>query len=250
MSKISVVIITFNEADNIGRCIDSVNQIADEILVVDSFSTDITVEVALKKGARVVQQNFLGHIQQKNFAMKQAKYDWVLSIDADEELSKELQQLIAKAKTDLRADGYTLNRLNFFGGKPVKTCGWYPDKKLRLWNRTKGAWGGMNPHDKLVMERGCRVEHFSADLLHYTYPNRSDFLVQRIKFANISAQHLKNSSVLYLTAKMVLSPPVKFLRTYLYHLGFTEGRKGLFICYHLSREVFLKYYKAIQLKHQ
>lgn len=250
MNEISAVIIAFNEAGNIARCIDSVRNIADEVLVVDSFSTDQTVDISILKGARVIQQNFAGHIQQKNFAMQQAKHDWVLSLDADEELSVELQQLIAHAKTNLHAAGYTMNRLNFFCGKPIKTCGWYPDKKLRLWNRTKGKWDGMNPHDKVEMESGSRLEHFPADILHNTYPTHSDFLAQRIKFAHISAQHLKNKNLLYLVVKMVFSPSAKFLRTYFFHLGFTEGTTGFFICYHLSREVFLKYCKAIQLKHR
>src|SRR5688572_22507686 len=142
MSKLSVVIITFNEENNIARCIDSVNGIADEVVVVDSFSTDKTEEIAKGKGARFIQHTFKGHIEQKNYAKEQAQYDYVLSLDADEALSEELKNSIKQAKTDFAVHGYTMNRLNFYEDKPIKTCGWYPDKKLRLWDRKEGEWRG------------------------------------------------------------------------------------------------------------
>lgn len=247
-SKLSVVIIARNEEENIGRCIDSVLGIADEVLVVDSFSTDKTVAIAQQKGARVIQHTFEGHIQQKNWAKEQATYDYVLSLDADETLSEELKQSILALNKNFEADGYTMNRLNFYLGKPVKTCGWYPDTKLRLWNRHKGAWAGTNPHDKFELNSGASVVHLQGDILHNTYPTRESFLHQREKFADISAQHLKHHSVLWLVWKMIFSAPFKFIRNYIFKLGFTEGTTGLFICYHQSREVFLKYFRAIKLK--
>ena len=249
MNKLSVVIITFNEEENIGKCIDSVREVADEIVVVDSFSTDRTIEIAKAKGARIIQHKFEGHIQQKNFAKEQAAYNWVLSIDADETLSDELAQSISKAKYDSDADGYTMNRLNFYCGKPVKTCGWYPDKKLRLWNRTKGSWTGINPHDKFELQKTAIAKHLSGDLLHNTYPTHESFLAQRDKFATISAQHLKSKNVFVLLLKLIFSAPFKFFRTYFLLLGFTEGTTGLVICFHLSREVFLKYFRAIKFKY-
>lgn len=248
--KLSIVIITHNEEENIGRCIDSVKEIADEILVVDSFSTDHTVAVATAKGARVIQHKFEGHIQQKNWAKENAAYDYVLSLDADEVLSNELRQSLLSLNKNFETDGYTVNRLNFFCGKPVKTCGWYPDKKLRLWNRTKGEWKGINPHDKFELEKGCSISHLKGDLLHYTYPTRESFLYQKEKFANISAQHLKGENTVYLLLKMFFSAPFKFVRNYIFKRGFTEGLTGLFICYHQSREVFLKYFRALKLKYQ
>jgi glycosyltransferase involved in cell wall biosynthesis len=246
--KLSVVIIAFNEEENIGRCIDSVQGIADEVLVVDSFSTDKTVEIAKAKSARVIQHKFEGHIQQKNWAKEQAAFDFVLSIDADEELSSELKQSILSLNKNFAVDGYTVNRLNFYCGKPVKTCGWYPDTKLRLWNRTKGEWKGINPHDKFELTVENSIQHLQGDLLHHTYPNRESFLQQRVKFADISAQHLKDENALYLFWKMIFSAPFKFIRNYIFKLGFTEGTTGLFICYHQSREVFQKYFRALKLK--
>jgi glycosyltransferase involved in cell wall biosynthesis len=249
MNKLSVVIITFNEEENIGKCIDSVREIADEVIVVDSRSEDKTTLIAAEKGARVIQHAFEGHIQQKNWAKQQANSDWVLSIDADEMLSEELKRSIREVKENSDADGYVMNRLNFYCGRPVKTCGWYPDSKLRLWNRTKGQWTGTNPHDKFEMQKGSAIKDLTGDLLHSTYPTKESFLAQREKFATISAQHLKDENSLFLFLKMLFSPPFKFLRIYFLHMGFTDGATGLFICYHLSREVLLKYFRAIKFKY-
>ncbi len=248
MNALSIVIITFNEQENLARCIDSVREVADEVVVVDSFSTDKTEVIAKAKGARFMQHKFDGHIEQKNFAKEQARHDWVLSIDADEMLSDELRQSILEAKKNWEADGYTMNRLNFYCGQPVKTCGWYPDTKLRLWNRTKGEWTGTNPHDKFELVKGSALKHLAGDLLHNTYPTHQSFLAQREKFARISALHLQSNSLFFLLIKMLLSAPFKFLRNYIFKLGFTDGSTGFTICYHQSREVFLKYFYAIQLK--
>jgi len=248
MNKLSVVIITLNEEENIGKCIDSVQGIADEIVVIDSFSTDKTKAIATEKGARFIEHAFEGHIQQKNWAKEQAQYDWVLSLDADERLSDELRASITAAKDNLTVDGYTMNRLNFFCGKPVKTCGWYPDRKLRLWKKEKGQWTGINPHDKFELNAGTTIEHLTGDILHNTYPTEQSLLDQVQKFAIIGAKHLKDRSIFYLLFKMIFSPPVKFVRNYFFMMGFTEGGIGLTICYNQAHEVFLKYYWAIQFK--
>lgn len=252
MKRLSVVIIAFNEEENIGLCIDSVQGVADEVIVVDSFSTDKTVAIAKAKGAVVIPHKFEGHIQQKNFAKEQVNYEWVLSIDADETLSKELKDAIRKWKLEGRnhIDGYKINRLNFYCGKAVKTCGWYPDSKIRLWAKGTGEWRGINPHDNFELYASNEtLAHMAGDILHNTYPTRKAFLAQREKFAAISAQHLKTKSLFYLLAKLVFSPPFKFIRTYFLELGFMDGLTGAFICYHLSREVLLKYYRAIKFKY-
>ncbi len=249
MNNLSVVIITFNEEQNIGRCIDSVSEVADEVVIVDSFSTDRTIEIAKAKSARTILHKFEGHIQQKNFAKEQASHNWVLSLDADETLSEELKHSIVEAKGNFNTDGYSMNRLNFYCGKPIKTCGWYPDKKLRLWDRTKGIWSGINPHDKFELNKGAVIKNLSGDILHNTYPTHESFLAQRDKFATISAQHLKSKNVLVLLLKLIFSAPFKFIRTYFLLLGFTEGATGFTICFHLGREVFLKYFRAIKFKY-
>ena len=250
MSKLSVVIITLNEEANIGRCIDSVKGIADEVLVVDSFSTDRTCEIAAEKGAKVVRNKFAGHIEQKNFAKDQASFDYVLSLDADEELSNKLKESIKKEKQSFSKDGYTFNRLNFYCNKPVKTCGWYPDTKLRLWNKDKGSWSGTNPHDKFELIPSSSTKHLAGDLLHYTYPTHESLIAQTNKFGSIGAEHLKNEGIIYLLFKMIFSAPFKFIRNYIFKLGITDGLDGFIICYQQSREVFLKYSGALKLKFQ
>lgn len=244
-----MVIITFNEEENIARCINSVREVADEIIVVDSFSTDKTFSIAESLEVKIIQHKFEGHIQQKNFAKEQASHDWVLSLDADENLTEQLKQSILEVKKIFDADGYAMNRLNFYCGKPIKTCGWYPDKKLRLWNRTKGEWTGINPHDKFELNTGSTIKHLQGDILHNTYPTHQSFLTQREKFATISAQHLQGENILFLILKMIFSAPFKFMRTYFFQLGFTYGGVGFTICYHMSREVFLKYFRAIKFKY-
>ena len=248
MPELSVVIITYNEEENIGACIDSVKEVADEVVVLDSFSTDRTSEIARMKGARVVQHVFDGHIEQKNRAKDLATHDYVLSLDADEQLSDELQQSILQAKRQFTADGYTMNRLNFYCGREIKTCGWYPDRKLRLWNRNKGAWGGVNPHDKFMIQSGSEIILLNGNILHYTYPTHEALITQSDKFASIAAEQLKIKSIFYLLVKMIFSPPAKFIRSYLFLSGFREGRAGAVISYYKMREVFLKYSRALKLK--
>ena len=147
MIKLSVVIITFNEEKNIERCLTSVKDIADEIVVLDSFSKDKTAEICINHGVKFFQHTFDGHIQQKNRAITYANFPHILSLDADETLSSELAESIKKVKQNFSKDGYYINRLTNYCGHWVKHCGWYPDAKLRLWDSRKGQWTGTNPHD-------------------------------------------------------------------------------------------------------
>lgn len=249
MSELTVVIITYNEEENIGRCIDSVRDIAGEIIVVDSFSADGTKKIAEAKGARVVERKFTNYIEQKNFAMAQAANAYVLNLDADEFLSNELNKSITTEKSaGFKADAYSMNRLNFYCGKAIKTCGWYPDTKIRLWNREKGNWQGELIHEVLVMNDGASLRHLQGDIIHHSFPNEESLVLKVDKFARIAAQQLKLRAYPYLLFKMLFSAPFKFLRNYFFKLGFTDGIAGAIICYHQSREVFLKYRLAIQYK--
>src|ERR1044072_6613958 len=142
--QLSVVIITFNEERNIGRCLDAVREIADDVVVVDSFSTDKTELICREKGARFVQHRFDGHIEQKNWVVTQAKFTHILSLDEDEAPDEELKNEILKAKADWKFDGYEMNRLTNYCGKWIRHCGWHPDTKFRFWDSRKGEWGGIN----------------------------------------------------------------------------------------------------------
>src|ERR1035437_7666308 len=142
MPQISVVIITFNEEKNIERCILSVQDLADDIVVVDSFSTDRTEEICKSHGVRFIQNHFNGHIEQKNFAISKAHFPYILSLDADEQLSEELKKSIQQVKNNWDADGYYFNRLTNYCGQWIRHSSWYPASKLRLWDSRKGKWGG------------------------------------------------------------------------------------------------------------
>lgn len=248
MSKLSVVIITLNEEERIGRCIDSVRQVADEVIVLDSFSTDRTVEIAKAKGAVVFQEKFTGFTAQKNRVISKSNYPYVFSIDADEELSEDLLLSIQSEKEKGFPDGaYQMNRLNFFGTRAVKTCGWYPDTKVRIWNKALGEWTGGLVHEEWTpTQKDVAVKKLNGDLLHYTYPTKQDLIQQTERFADLAAESLKQKNIFYLLTKMLTSPLFKFIRNYFFKLGFTEGALGFTICYYQSLGVFLKYYRAIE----
>ena len=241
MMKISAVIITFNEERNIGRCLDSLAGVADEIVVVDSFSTDDTEKICRAKDARYLQHAFEGHIEQKNWALKQAHYPHVLSLDADEALNEQLRASIMAVKNDWQCDGYTMNRLTNYCGQWIRHSGWYPDRKLRLFDRRKGQWGGANPHDRVDMQPGSSATHLAGDLLHYSYYTVNEHLERARKYADISAHAMyaqgKRANWLHLMA----SPAAKFIRNYVLKRGFLDGRAGWTICKIAALETFWKY---------
>ena len=249
MIKLSVAIITFNEEDKIGRCLDSIAAIADDIVVVDSFSTDKTQEICLNRNVRFIQNKFEGHIEQKNFALAHAKFDHVLSLDADECLSDELQQSIANTKNNWLADGYYMNRLSNYCGKWIHHCGWYPDRKLRLLDRHTGRWGGENPHDKIIMNEGTTVGHLKGDILHYTIDSIEAHKLQIEKFTTISAEQMfkRGKKVAYIT--IPFRALVSFLKSYLIQLGFLDGYYGFIICSLGAKYTWLKYYKLLKLNY-
>jgi glycosyltransferase involved in cell wall biosynthesis len=241
MPELSVAIITLNEEKKIGRCLDAVKEIADDIVIVDSLSTDRTEEIALSKGARVVKQKFLGHIEQKNFAITHAKYPHILSLDADEVVSDELKRSILEVKNNWEYDGYTFNRLTYYCGRWIKHCGWYPDTKLRLWDSRKGKWGGLNPHDQFFMQKGSTIKHIYGDLLHYSYDSIKDHVMVSQKYSEIMAQHLINRGKKSSTFKMWVNPCAKFFKVYIQKRGYKDGVYGLMISWIAAFSTFMKY---------
>lgn len=241
--KLSVVIITFNEEKNIARCLNSVKTIADDIVVVDSFSTDSTKSLCVAAGVRFIEHHFEGHIEQKNWAITQAKHQYVLSLDADEALTESLQQQIIQIKECWEGDGYSFNRLTNFCGAWIKHCGWYPDKKLRLWDVTKGCWGGENPHDKVIMNKKSVITHVNLDILHYSFYTIEQHLKQIEFFTDISSQAAfkkgKKSSLFTVFYKSTF----KFFRDYILKLGFLDGYYGFIVCKNSAYAKRLKYTK-------
>jgi len=248
MPKLSVVIITFNEERNIGRCIESVMEAADEIVVVDSFSTDNTRVICEKFGVKFIEHPFEGYIQQKNFALSQAEYKHQLSLDADEALSEELKNEILKIKANWQYEGYQMNRLANYCGKWIRHSGWYPDPKLRLYDSTQGKWEGIDPHDKFVMKLNSAVGFLKGDILHYTYYTIDEHIGQANKFSTIAAKELVSLGKQISLFQVIVNPVAKFIRNYILRLGFLDGFYGYIICRIAAYETFLKYTKALHLR--
>jgi glycosyltransferase involved in cell wall biosynthesis len=251
MRPLSVVIITLNEEKNIARCLESVKNLADEILVVDSFSTDATKSICIDHGVTFLEQSFLGYIEQKNFALGKAKYDFVLSLDADEALDETLCNSIAREKTsDFPVDAYTMNRLSYYCGKWIRHGTWYPDTKLRLLNRHKGNWGGTNPHDKLEMQNGIDAQHLKGDILHYTYYTMEEHMLQANKFSTIAAKAMNKQGKKSNWFKILVNPAIAFLTSFVIKGGFLDGFYGYCIARTHSFQTFQKYIKLMQIQRQ
>lgn len=248
MAPLSIAIITYNEERNILRCLNSVRDLANEIVVVDSGSTDRTRSLALEAGARVVEHAFEGHIQQKNYALSCCTHEWVLSLDADEALSDEVRDALRNVLQDPRHDGYRMNRLTNYCGSWIRHGGWYPDRKLRLFRRTKGSWTGVNPHDRFELhDPNAAVGQLRGDLLHYSYRTISDHLRQIDYFTDITARELWSRGMTAPVWKIILAPPFRFLRDYVLKGGCLDGFHGFVIASLSAGSVLIKYTKLRHL---
>lgn len=245
--KLSVVIITLNEEKNLERCINSVAEVADEIVVLDSFSTDKTEEICKKYNVKFFQHKFDGHIEQKNRALAYSSNNYVLSMDADEALSPKLIESIKQIKKDCKYDGYYFNRLNNYCGKWIKHTSWYPDKKLRLWDFKKGKWTGINPHDKYEMGKDAKLCFLEGDLMHYTYPDINSHIKQISYFTDISSTHYFKEGKKAGLFKIVFSPGLKFFKEYILKLGFLDGYYGFIVSILSAYATLLKYVKLREL---
>jgi len=245
MIRISAVIITYNEEKNIARCIDSVWPVADEVVVLDCFSQDRTKQIAEERGAKFYQQEFPGFARQKNRAVSLASNDIVLSLDADEYLSSELTQSILAAKANWEHDGYLMNRLSSFEGTWIKTCGWYPDQKLRLWDRRKGSWHGDGVHERVELIEGATTKSIKGDLFHRAYDNIYQFLQKNQSYSTIHAQvnrYRTSSSVFKIIYKTIFA----FFKAYILKGGVLDGYKGLVVSGSTAHWVFYKYAKLLE----
>jgi len=241
--QISAVIITYNEERNIGRCLDSLSDLVDEIVVVDSYSSDRTEEICRSYNATFIKHKFTGHIQQKNWAIVQASSPYILSLDADEALTEELKVSILRVKENWTHDGYYFNRLTSYCGKWIRHTSWYPSRKLRLWDSRKGSWGGINPHDKYEMSPGARRMFLKGDLLHYSYYSVNEHLLQINKFSSIQAQSYYDQGRKAGFFNLTFHPFWRFLKDFFLLRGFMDGYYGFVVSVNSAHEVFLKYVK-------
>lgn len=246
-TKLSVVVITYNEEKNIGRCLASVEDIADDIVVVDSYSTDRTGEICRQHGVRFIPHTFYSHIDQKNWAIAQARYPHILSLDADEALSDQLKESILEVKDNWQHDGYYFNRLTNYCGKWIRHTTWYPSRKLRLWDACKGHWGGINPHDKFKLDPGTSRRHLKGDLLHYSYYTVDEHRAQLEKFSSIHAHSYYTMGIKTNMVKRIAHTAWRFMNDYIFRMGFVDGKSGFIISKLGAREVNLKYLKLRNL---
>lgn len=242
--KITATIITLNEAENISAACESVSW-ADEILVVDSESTDSTCEIAAQCGSRVITKPWAGFAAQKQFAVDSASHDWIFSLDADERVSPELQASISalqSANEATLADGYRVARRAFYLGRWIRGGGWYPDYQLRLFNRARGRWGDRVIHESVTMDQGARVETLRGDLLHYSMRD-TDHHRQMIeeRYAPLGARQMLKDGKVTSRWQITLAGPAAFLRSFLLKGGFRDGRAGFTIANFAWRHASLKH---------
>jgi glycosyltransferase involved in cell wall biosynthesis len=246
MQGISVAIITWNEERNLADCIRSCDEIADEIVVLDSFSTDRTEAIARSfPKVRFEQHAFDGHVEQKNRALAHCRNDWVLSLDADERLTPELrEEICALAPGD--AVGFRMPRLTFAMGRPIRHAGWYPQRKYRLFRRSRARWAGDNPHDFIVVDGpGGDLQ---GDLLHYSFRDLAHQVVTVNSFSSIQAFNRFHRKQRFRALQAVVKPLVKFLEVYLVKRGFLDGFPGLVVAVNAAYERFLQLAKVYELE--
>lgn len=243
MVALSVVVITYNEEKNLSRCLSSVKEVADEIVIVDSASTDSTVGIARSFGARVIDHPFEGYGQQKNFATAQASHDWILSLDADEELTPQLIASIKAIKNDPQHNVYRIPRITNYCGKWIKHCGWYPDHQVRLYNRTKGRWIEKKVHEHWALRNTGSMGTVKGDLLHYSFSSISQHLKKIEKYTELAAQAAVEQGKTATIVKIIASSGWHFFSSFFLRLGFLDGFYGLVICRLSAYEAFVKYSK-------
>ncbi len=243
MEKLSAMIITCNEEDNIARCIDSLWQVADEIVVLDSYSTDNTINIAREKGALVKQGIFSGYVEQKNKALKLTTHNYVLSLDADEILSEELVNSILREKFSSKHCAYFMNRYNKYCGKFINHGLWYPNRKVRLFDKRVATWGGMNPHDKVKLKEGTKAHFLKGDIIHYAYDTVEEHSLRNEELSTIAAHSLFEAGSKKHRSKIFLSPAWSFIHGYFLRLGFLDGYYGFIIAKQTASQSFLKYQK-------
>lgn len=244
---LSVTVITLSEEANLRECLEGVRW-AEEIVVVDALSTDRTVAIAREYTDRVFQNPWPGHRQQKNFALERATHDWVLSLDADERVSPALRREIEEALAHPeRAEGYTIPRQNMFLGRWMRHGGWSPDRVLRLFRRSHGRFGGINPHDRVEV-RG-RVAPLREPLLHFTYRSLSQYVDKQYRYACIAAEErLKAGRGARAGLPTLAARPIlKFLEVYLLKRGFLDGTYGLLTATFAAYFAFVKYARLWEL---
>lgn len=242
MPELSVVIITYNEEKNIARCLDSVQGIADDIVVVDSFSSDQTPEICSGYKLNFIQCKWEGYSATKNFANNVARFNWILSLDADEALSDELRASILKIKQGDQLLTCEFNRLTNYCGSWIRHGGWYPDKKIRIFDRSIARWTGLI-HEELTFAQPVQVRHLAGDCLHYSYYTKAQHYRQADNFTTLAAKDLYEKGKKASLLRLLISPVIKFIRDYFFKLGILDGAAGYTVSKISAYATYQKYKK-------
>ena len=239
---ISACIVAMNEEDRLGACLDSLDW-CDEVLVVDSHSTDQTRALAAARGARVIERDWPGHVAQKEFAVRSAQHDWVFCIDADERVSPELRAAIETARLGgfAAVAGFEVSRVSAYLGRWIRHGTWYPDWKLRLFDRRRGGWGGRDPHDRVSVKGD--VGRLGGELCHEPYRSFEDHLRTIDRYTTTMAQEMRAEGRRARLSDVILRPPARFLVFFFWRRGFLDGWRGLLLAYLAAHYVRLKYAK-------
>ena len=244
--KISAVIITKDEEKRIERCLDSLMGVADEIIVVDSGSTDQTEAICLSKGATFVQWTWEGYAANKNYGNSLAQYPYILSVDADEVLTEELRNAILEVKPSLTG-AYEFKRLANYCGQWIRHCGWYPDPKVRLFPKEKARWSGGYVHERLLVDKDLAITRLSGDLLHYTINSIGEHISRINRYSSLSARELYDQGTEIGLFKLVFAPLSRFFRMFFFRGGFRDGYFGFMICWLSANARFLRFAKVREL---
>lgn len=248
--QISAVIITFNEEKNIAAAINSVGW-ADEVLVVDSESTDATREIAASLGARVVINKWPGFSAQKQYAADLAENDWIFSLDADERVSERLRSEIEDLKADSQpsADGYRIPRLSTYMNREIRHSGWYPDKQLRLFDRRRGRWKKVIVHESVTMDSDSKVAELKGDILHFSIESAAHHnKMIGDRYAPLAAKQMFENGRRTSPLNIVFSGWFAFVRTYFLQAGFLDGFPGFCIAYFAAHHAFMKHLMLYELQ--
>lgn len=245
---ITATIITFNEEKKIEACIRSLLGVADEIIVVDSYSTDLTESICKRYPVRFVTNAFKDYVTQKNYAVSLATGDYILSLDADERLSEELRASILNVKNNWGdVQGFVVKRFNNYCGKWMHFSGWYPERRIRLWDRRFGQWEGVDIHEVVKVKNRSKTKILNGHLLHYAYLTVDEHIKQINRFAEMAARaKYKNGQKASLIINVVLSPLYRFIKTYIFQLGFLDGYYGFIFCTTSATMTFFKYVRLYE----